>query len=213
VTTLVWAFLVATGAAALLDWYAISRRPTPLEYLAKPATLVLLVCVALALDPTNDAQRAWFVAALVLSLAGDVFLMLPNDMFVPGLAAFLLGHLAYVVGFAQLSLAPVALAIAAIVIAAIAVPLAIRLARGARASGQAAVVGPVMAYVGVIGAMATCALASGNVVAAVGALLFMTSDALIGWTRFVSAKAWGPLAIIVTYHVGQVLLVLSLTRS
>lgn len=212
-TTLAGTFLATTAAAALLDWYAVSRRPTPLEFFAKPATLVLLVGVALALDPANDAQRAWFVAAVVLSLAGDVFLMLPKDMFVPGLASFLLGHLAYVVGFVQLSLAPVALVIAAVVVAAIAVPLAIRLARGARASGQAVVVGPVMAYVGVIGAMATCALASGNVVAAVGALLFMTSDSLIGWTRFVSPKTWGPLAIIVTYHVGQVLLVLSLTRS
>lgn len=212
-TTLAWFFLAATGAVALLDWFAVGRRPTTLEYFAKPATLVLLIGLAIALDPTNDAQRAWFVAALVLSLAGDVFLMLPRDVFVAGLAAFLLGHLAYVIGFVQLSLAPGALVISALVVAVIAVPLAVRLARGARASGQAAVVGPVIAYVGVIGAMATCALASGNVVAAVGALLFMTSDALIGWTRFVSPKVWAPLAIIVTYHVGQVLLVLSLTRS
>ena len=43
-------------------------------------------------------MRAWFVAALVLSLAGDVFLMLPKDLFVFGLGAFLLGHLAYIVG-------------------------------------------------------------------------------------------------------------------
>ena len=43
-------------------------------------------------------MRAWFVAALVLSLAGDVFLMLPKDLFVFGLGSFLLGHIAYIVG-------------------------------------------------------------------------------------------------------------------
>ena len=39
------------------------------------------------------------MAALVLCLAGDVFLMLPADRFVPGLASFLLAHLAFTVGF------------------------------------------------------------------------------------------------------------------
>ena len=43
-------------------------------------------------------MRAWFVAALVLSLVGDVFLMLPQDLFVFGLGSFLLGHIAYIVG-------------------------------------------------------------------------------------------------------------------
>jgi hypothetical protein len=36
------------------------------------------------------------------------------------------------------------------------------------------------------------------------------SDSLIGWTRFVRAHSWGPLAIIVTYHLGQAALVVSL---
>ncbi|MCD6285147.1 MAG: hypothetical protein J7M39_04450, partial [Anaerolineae bacterium] len=42
----------------------------------------------------------WFVVALVFSLAGDIFLMLPDEKwFVPGLLAFLVGHLCYIVGF------------------------------------------------------------------------------------------------------------------
>ena len=43
--------------------------------------------------------RAWFVAALVFSLAGDVLLMLPREQFVAGLSAFLVAHLCYIVGF------------------------------------------------------------------------------------------------------------------
>ena len=58
--------------------------------------------------------------------------------------------------------------------------------------------------------MVASAVASGNAVAAVGALLFMTSDALIGEDRFVVHRDWQPLAIMVTYHVAQALLVVSL---
>jgi hypothetical protein len=59
--------------------------------------------------------------------------------------------------------------------------------------------------------MGACAFASGIALGAIGALLFMTSDALIGEERFVRHRAWQPLAIIVTYHVAQALLVVSLT--
>jgi uncharacterized membrane protein YhhN len=60
--------------------------------------------------------------------------------------------------------------------------------------------------------MVTSALASGNALGALGALLFMVSDTLIGEDRFVRHRAWQPLTIIVTYHVAQALLVVSLTR-
>ena len=34
-------------------------------------------------------------------MAGDIFLMLPRERFIAGLVAFLLAHVAYVVGFNQ----------------------------------------------------------------------------------------------------------------
>jgi uncharacterized membrane protein YhhN len=60
--------------------------------------------------------------------------------------------------------------------------------------------------------MVTCALASGIVLAGAGAVLFMVSDALIAETRFVGARRWAPVVIIVTYHLGQAGLTLSLVR-
>jgi len=44
----------------------------------------------------------------------------------------------------------------------------------------------------------------------VGALLFFLSDFCIGWSRFVSDFKGSGLAIIVTYHLAQILLVASL---
>jgi uncharacterized membrane protein YhhN len=63
----------------------------------------------------------------------------------------------------------------------------------------------------VIGAMGVSAVASGNALAAAGALLFMLSDSLIGETRFVRPWVGAGVAIMVTYHLGQALLTVSLT--
>jgi uncharacterized membrane protein YhhN len=200
--------LVAAGLCAIGNWVAVARGSTPGIYAFKPLTLAFLVATAVALDPTSDAERAWFVAALVLSLFGDVFLMLPKDAFVAGLSAFLLAHVAYAVGLNQDSAGNWWLAVPVVVVAGL---LGRRLLAGIRRSGMPQLVAPVVAYVLTILVMVASAVASGNVLAAVGALLFMTSDAFIGEDRFVRHRAWQPLTIMVTYHVAQALLVVSLT--
>lgn len=204
------ALLVLAGIAAVGNWIAVAREHQTGIYVCKPLTLALLIASACTLDPTTtDAVRAWFVVALVFSLLGDVFLMLPHDVFVAGLGSFLLAHVAYIVGLNLESdgnwwwAIPVALAVGV---------LGSRLVRGIRRSGHPEMVGPVVAYVLTIAVMVASALAGGNAVAATGAVLFMISDALIGEHRFVRPRGWQPLAIMVTYHLAQALFVVSLVR-
>ncbi len=196
-------WLVATGVFAIGDWLAVARQRKPIEYVCKPATMAALIGVALTLDADNDATRVWFVVALALSLIGDVFLMLPSDQFVLGLGSFLLAHIAYVVGLRSFE------GWAAIVVTALCIAIGLPIIRAVRRADRSLVV-PVVVYIAAIGAMVTTALSSGNATAAVGALLFMASDATIAWNKFVRPAAWMPLFIIVTYHLGQVGLVLSL---
>jgi uncharacterized membrane protein YhhN len=210
VTTPAWVLLVAASALAVGDWVAVARGRRRLEYVCKPGALALLIGVALALDPTHGDVRAWFVAALVLSVAGDVFLMLPEDRFVPGLAAFLLGHVAYVVGLNLHGGSAGELGLAAVPVAIVAAVLAVRILRAVLAGGHRELIGPLVAYMLVISAMVTSAVAGGNVVAAVGAALFFASDALIAETRFVRPHRGARVAIMMTYHLGQAGLVLSL---
>jgi uncharacterized membrane protein YhhN len=210
VTSAAWAFLVVAAALAVVDWVGVARGSTALEYVGKPGALAALVLVALTLDPADGSARTWFVVALLLSLAGDVFLMLPSDRFVEGLGSFLLAHVAYVVGFTRDGGSVTTILLVAIPVVLVAGLLGARFLRAATRDGDRSLVGPLVAYMAVIAAMVSCALASGNVLAAVGALLFMASDSLIAETRFVGPRAWGPLAIIVTYHVGQALLTVSL---
>jgi uncharacterized membrane protein YhhN len=207
-----WVLLGVAGLLAIGNWVAVAGERKPLEYVCKPGTLMALVGVAIALDPTHGDTRAWFVVALVLSLAGDVFLMLPSDRFVAGLTSFLLAHVAYVIGLTRHGGSARAVLVAAIPVVIVAGALGARFLRAARVAGHRELVAPLVAYMAVIAVMVTCALASGIVLAAVGAVLFMASDALIAETRFVTARPWAPLVIIVTYHLGQAGLTLSLVR-
>lgn len=197
----------------MADWVAVAGERRPLEYLAKPGTLALLAGVALALHPAGDLRRTAFVVALVLSLAGDVFLMLPRDLFAGGLASFLLGHVAYAVGLrAGAPSDLVATLLAAIGVGAVAALIGWRVVRGVREKGHGELVGPVVAYMVVLSAMVVLALGTRSALAGAGAVLFLCSDAVLAWNRFVRPLPRGPLAVIVTYHLAQALLVLSLTR-
>ena len=200
------AFLLGMAAVfAVADWVAVARGRKSLEYVAKPATTLLLVGVAATLVPEDETQRTWFVVALVLSLAGDVFLMLPRNLFVAGLASFLLGHVAYVAGFGLGEAWPWILGVA-VVAAAIGTPIL----RAVLAKGEKELVGPVVAYMTVISVMVACAIGTGDPLAIGGASLFLLSDSLIAWNRFVRPLSWAPVTIMVTYHLAQAGLVLSL---
>jgi uncharacterized membrane protein YhhN len=204
------AALSVAALCALGDWWARSRRLEALEYLCKPGTMAALLAVAVLLHPAAGlgSRRDWFVAALALSLVGDVLLMVPHDRFVPGLAAFLVAHLCYVAGFLLSRPAFPAVAVAAVVVVVVVAPVARRILGALR--GNRALQFPVASYVAVICVMMASALASGSPLAGAGAVLFAASDSMIAWDRFVRPLRAAPVAIMVTYHLGQSGLVLSL---
>ena len=206
------AFLLLALAlvAAVTDWIAVHHELKGLEYVCKPLTMVLLVGTALTLEPADPAVRAWFVAALLLSLAGDVFLMLPKDLFVFGLGAFLLGHIAYIVGMHVEGVEGARFLIGIVIVMAVLAVIGTAILRGVRAGPDPGLAGPVVAYMFVISAMVASAIGVGDVAAILGACLFYVSDALIAWNRFVRETGHARVSIMVTYHLAQVGLVLSL---
>ncbi len=222
------AFVIA-AVFAVGDWIAKRHHDRRLEYVCKPATLAALTAAAIVLDPAADAhtRRVWFVFALVASLTGDVWLMLDDhgslaapsvaplrphghDYFVFGLASFLVAHILYTAGFWTHGPSGRALAFAALAVVVVVVPVARRIVRSLAAEPELEI--PVVAYIVVISAMLATALATRNVLAGIGAALFVGSDSMIAWNRFVRPFAAAGVAIMVTYHLGQAGLVLSLLR-
>lgn len=206
------ALLGAAVVIAVVDWIAVALDRRKIEYVAKPLTMVALLGYAIALDPVVDASRWWFVVALVFSLGGDVFLMLPGDRFVEGLASFLVGHLAYIGGLVAwgLDVVPAWFALVALLFAFIAtIGGAIMQAAGEQDRRLRM---PVGLYITVITIMVLVAGATAHSWFLVGALLFYVSDATIGITRFVRNFPYSRVAVMVTYHLAQFLLVFGLTR-
>jgi uncharacterized membrane protein YhhN len=203
---LVDAALLATASAALgLD---------TMHGVFKPLALLLAIALALRrFDIGTGSERGfgrWLLAALVASLAGDVLLMAAPRFFVPGLVCFLLAHLAYIRLF---SLGVGLLPRRAPLLATLAIGVAMYAflwASGLPASLRL----PVGLYVGVIAVMAAQAIGRAVVArdaaaigVAVGACLFMLSDALLAINRFAHPLALASLWVLATYYAAQILIV------
>ncbi|MCJ7711354.1 MAG: lysoplasmalogenase, partial [Chloroflexi bacterium] len=170
-TPIIGGLLAIAAIAAVIDWIAVwvdGPHSRAVERVAKPLVLLALLGATLAW-PTElgdtAAVRPWLVAALVASLAGDV-LLLPPGRFIPGLVAFLLAHMAYLVAFAQLP-GSVPWVVVGVVLAGVVVTTVGRVVLGAaRRVGLAA---PVAVYLVAICAMAIAATRTSLPAAILGA--------------------------------------------
>jgi uncharacterized membrane protein YhhN len=201
------AVAIATGVVAIANWHSRWKPNDRLELITKPLTTIGAIAIAAAADGPRSATILT-VIALALCLVGDIALLAVVDRFVVGLAAFLLGHLAFMVMFVARGLhdrtwAGVAVIGVVALFAAVAVPIL----RGAAVKGFGT---PVRAYLSVISVMCVLGWATGNGLVVVGATAFIISDSILGWDEFVAEAKWRHVAIMVSYHVAIVSLALSL---
>ena len=198
---------IATAIAAIANWYSRCKHLDRIELISKPLTTIGALAIAALADGPRPATVA-AVLALTLCLVGDVALLHIVDQFVLGLAAFLLGHIAFIVMFAERRfgrwpMAGVGVIVCAVLLGTVAMPIV----RGASAKGLGI---PVRAYLAVISSMTVLGWATGNWLIMVGATAFIISDSILGWGQFVAERAWMHVAIMVTYHIAIVSLALSL---
>lgn len=195
--------LVALGVA-LIDWFAVARDVPALEMVAKPAVMVALIVAALTADTGTTSVQVLVVVGLAFGLAGDVALLPAFDKFIVGLASFLVGHLAYALGFlvAGQEVAPLALG------AVVAATLIFGVGRSVLSAVAAtAMAWPVRAYFVVISAMVVTAIGTGSAWFGVGAVVFALSDALLGHDRFVTPRLDRRVIVHMLYHLGQMAIV------
>ena len=202
---LVW---VLPAVLAATDWWAVARGDRRTETWAKPATLVALLATAITLGAADSTAGRWLLVALVFGLLGDVALLGDSlGRFRAGVAAFLVGHLAYLACFATLGLPRPGWSWA-VLVALLASLVATRdvLPATHRLDGPSLSV-PVAVYTAAIAAMLVCAWFTGEWLVALGATIFVASDATLSINRFVKPVPRAHLIVMVTYHVGQALIV------
>ena len=193
--------LAALAAAAFCIGFATGLGWRPM--LALKLVPVLLALDWLRAEAEPARYRNWIGVGLVLSLLGDALLALPNDPFVAGLVAFLLAHLAYVVGYLTRSRVP---AWPWLLVAALAVAGFLYLLDTRGDLGPLRV--PVFVYAAVIGAMlwragSLARLDRAGRWALAGAALFVASDMVLAWNRFIAPDPTLRYVNILLYWAGQ----------
>lgn len=195
--------------AALANWWAVVAGHRQVMVVAKPLTLAALIAVALVGGATDHPAGRWLLVGLVLCLAGDVFLLSDSEpAFLGGLTSFLLGHLAYVVAFLSLGLGEPAWGLIGMMTLIAAAPWIVRVVPAAHRDGGGGLAGAVVAYTLVIGMMVVVTWMTGEWLIGVGATTFMVSDTVLAVNKFVRRHRLGDLAVMVTYHLGQLLIVI-----
>lgn len=208
--------LAAVAAALHIRAEYLGRRQQ--VYLFKPLTMVIIFLIALLGQEAASAYRYLILGGLLVSIGGDVLLMLPSDRFMAGLAAFFIAHLFYIAAFAseitELVWWPL-------------IPLAAfglffyLILRGALGKMKL----PVMLYVTVILLMTWLACArllqpglgqagqasqGGALAACIGGVLFVISDAVLAINRFRGSFRAAPFLNLSTYFAAQALIAGSL---
>ena len=200
--TMRYLLLGLLGAAVFL--YARLAGFSELGLLSKGVPVMALL-LWLRTAPSS-LYRRWISLGLLCSLLGDILLDWPGDLFVFGLGAFLLAHLAYLRAYLSDCKQPAWLSLLfalatggtmfAILASAHLGPLLIPMA--CYASAISAMLWRALARLGQPGLPSTSTR-----LAAAGAVLFVLSDSLIGINRFVAPFAAAPLAIMLSYWLGQ----------
>lgn len=202
-TTVAWVLAAAFAVLGVTDWWAVWADRRHVRWVTKPGSLAALVGVAATLDPADPTVRTWLVVGLVLSLAGDVFLLMDERFFIGGLASFLLAHVAYVVGLnvAHTSVGWMFVGLGVVALAAAVVMR--QIVSAVAGSDHREMLVPVIVYSLVISAMLVSAFGTADARAIAGAGLFYVSDAILAINRFVRPRKAFEVAVMVTYHLGQ----------
>ena len=209
--------LALMGTAAGLECLAVYKGWRRVEYFAKPAAMLFLLAWLLSFG--MDGPLLWFALGVGFSLAGDVILLLPDEerWFPLGLGAFLLAHAAYILGFNSPPppLNGLTFGVAFMVIISV-LPLIRRILLSMRQKGLDALLLPVRVYATIISLMLFSALitlfrvdwlAAPAYLVSLGAVLFVASDLTMAWGKFIKPVRNGATLVMVTYYLGQVLLV------
>ena len=202
----------AVAVAALLAANFVQSRVGTV--VAKLVASSAFVWAAITWGAAESTYGIWMLSGLALCWLGDALLLSSGQskVFLAGIGAFLLGHVAYVVACVQLGFEPLWLVGCSIVVAGLGAKVASWLWPDVPPDFRPAVV----SYVAVIGVMlavaAAAALSGGPALLGIGAFGFAASDVSVARDRFVAPAfingAWG----LPAYFASQLALAYTVTQ-
>ena len=203
---------VITALLALINWWATHKNNRRIFVITKPAVMLVLLALFIILGGYKEKQY-WFLLGLTLSLVGDVLLLFPAGWFSQGLAAFFLAQVAYSIGFNQV-LPPLLPALVGLLFIAGIFGLIHNVFQQEvkKRPELNKMKLPIMGYVIVLVTMTVSAglclfkpewPAIAAAFAALGGMLFLCSDMMLAYDRFVKRFKQAHILVMMTYHLAQ----------
>jgi alkenylglycerophosphocholine hydrolase len=181
--------------------FFIPELPSLFKIIFKIIPIVFIILYAYLHLPEEAGLFHWLtLIGLVFCMLGDGFI---EKSFVLGLGAFLIGHLFYLSGFfnafhfskiGMLMLIPIILYSIIIGKHVITAP---------QASGEITLTLPVIIYIIAISTMLWAAIMTQNVWLIIGSILFVISDSILAWNKFVSIVPFSSVFVMTTYYSAQ----------
>lgn len=202
--------IVLMIGAILWDWYEVRKKNNKLRYISKPLSVSLII-ILFVTQVNSLATPVWiFLVGLLLGLTGDILLLFYTDTwFILGLSSFLLGHIAYIIGFFSFGVTELIWSATLLLLPVIGV--IVWILRELLPHTEKEMKVAVISYGIVIGTMLYSTLClmlkppwdtTATILAIIGASLFVTSDMLLAKWKFLGTNSeFWPM---VTYHLAQI---------
>jgi uncharacterized membrane protein YhhN len=204
---------------AIVSWIAHWFEIRWLYLITKPLVILTLVAWSL-LGSGWRGEILWFGLALIFSLLGDIALMVsPDRFFLQGLVFFLIAHLFYLVGFNLTfpTWQPLMLLILLVCLLVLAWYIRLILKNLRSDAKNRPMQVPVLVYCAVLGLMFLSGLSKlfdplwplrAGVLVALGAGLFVISDCILAYNRFVKPLRHVSISVLIPYHLAQAFIIL-----
>ncbi len=198
--------------SGLLHITGLYVKSPSLKMIFKPLTTLLIIFLAFRQGGQACSRyKALLLIGLGFSLLGDIFLMLPRERFIAGLVSFLVAHLFFITAFIGHTgpywNIPFLVPVAVYIVLFLAVLL--------RHTGKMRL--PVVVYALVLGVFLWQAAGlygfhpeKASAFGVLGALLFVLSDSLLAFNKFVKTLKWAPGVLMVLYWAALYCLALSI---
>lgn len=179
-----------------------------IRYVTKPLLMILLGVYVYAFG-LKPALRNALLFTLLFAWLGDVFLLIPGNSalyFQLGLGSFLVMQLAYIRLFIKLGATRLTYLLIPVLV------YVVGFLGFLYPNLPGALVPPVLVYALALGSMLYFAFQISSVQLRVGAFLFVVSDSLLAFGKFYFEYPWNSFAVMSTYILAQLLLILALCK-
>lgn len=200
--------LIITSSVAYL-YLALFLNNRIWKYILKPGTMLCIIVLVLYTSELQTSFSQFVLFALLLSLAGDIFLMLEDKWFIYGLISFLLAHIIYIVGFLTSWTIIFTISVPILFVALLSSVFFIVLYRSVYKQGGSQLVVSVAIYMVIISSMLSLALLTGSKLLIAAALLFFISDAVLAFNKFYANFKMADYIVMGTYFSAQLLFAIS----